>query len=1063
VQPAAFTFYLRAIEKALRSGTATEHTYRPALKQLLEAGRPGVSAVNEPRRTACGAPDFIVESHATPLGYVETKAPGADLDAEQDSEQLRRYRGALPNLILTDYIEFRWYIRGELRSIASMGALQRHALRPADDLSPVQTLLASFFQPPTAMIRTPRELAERMAAVARLIRGSLTAALADPAADDRLVQQLAGFRKILIEDLSEAQFADMYAQTLCYGMFAARCNNGSRTERFSRENAAFDLPRTNPFLRRLFNHLAGPDLDDRVAWAVDDLAELLSVCDINAILGDFGRRQRRHDPVIHFYETFLSVYDPETRALRGVYYTPEPAVQYIVRSVDHILRSRFKIEDGLADDGLVTHQTRKAKRLGTTDKARKRERAEEKESEIEVHKVLILDPAAGTGTFLAEVIRSIHQHVTEAGNAGVWSDYVSRHLLPRLYGFELLMAPYAIAHMKLGLQLTETGYDFRSPERLRVFLTNTLEEPHALTELPLFTEWLAEEANAASHVKRDLPIMVVLGNPPYSNFGRMNRGKWILELLREYKEGLNERKLNLDDDFIKFIRFSQWRIDRTGAGVLAFITSNTYLDGITHRRMRESLLRSFSEIFILDLHGSSKKQEKTPEGLKDENVFDIQQGVSIAFMIKHRTRSATGLAVVHHADLWGTRDSKYQSLERLNILDQNWRDLEPAAPHYFLRPRDLQRSEEYARYLSLHGDIFRQKNTGIQTKRDSLVYHFDKAELAAVLDDARALTPSRLSTKYDLPPDGRDWTAASAMADVRGKSGTVQPVLYHPFDVRWTLYTGKTKGWMAYPRSPLMQSALRPNLLLLTVRNARRNNVDSFFVATTLVDKDAVSPFDNATFFPLYVYPVGDPGNRLRFDERQLNLAEGLLADLMSHLRLETITPEQVFYYIYALLHAPSYRERYGELLTIEYSRIPFTSDAQMFIKLTALGEDLVRIHTLSETLPVVSRFPVKGGCEVERPRLADGRMYINDLQYFEGVDDSVWEHTIGGSRIVEKWLKERRGRTLSFADIKQVHQIVAAIARTIVLTKALDEIIASAGGWPLIGAADFGRTGDTA
>jgi len=1059
VQPEALTLYLREIDAGLRSGNATEHTYRPALKHLLEAGRPGISAINELRRTACGAPDFIVESTATPLGYVETKAPGTDLDAEQDSEQLRRYRSALPNLILTDYLEFRWYVRGELRSTASIGEIKRHAVLPIDDLTSFQTLLASFFQPLTATIRSPRELAERMAGVARLIRLSLSVALADPAADDRLVQQLAGFRRILIEDLSEAQFADMYAQTICYGMFAARCNNSARVERFSRQNAAFDLPRTNPFLRRLFNHLAGPDLDDRVAWAVDDLAELLGACDIDAILREFGRRERRQDPVIHFYETFLAAYDPETRTLRGVYYTPEPAVQYIVRSVDQVLRSRFKLADGLADDGLVTHRTRSAKPVGA--RKSKRERAEEKESEIEVHKVLILDPAAGTGTFLAEVIRTIHKHVTESGNAGVWSDYVSKHLLPRVYGFELLMASYAVAHMKLGLQLTDTGYDFRSPERLRVFLTNTLEEPHGLTELPLFTEWLAEEANAASHVKRDLPIMVVLGNPPYSNFGRMNRGSWILELLQEYKEGLNERKVNLDDDFIKFIRFSQWRIDRTGAGVLAFVTSNTYLDGITHRRMRESLLRSFSEIFILDLHGSSKKQEKTPEGLKDENIFDIQQGVSIAVMIKNRSRMITDMAVVRHADLWGTRDSKYQSLESLNILDQDWTELKPTAPHYFFTPKDLQRNEEYVHYPSLHGDIFVQKNTGIQTKRDGFVYHFDKEELATVLHDARDLPPSRLRAKYDLPPDGRDWTIAAATADVRSGTGTVRPVLYHPFDIRWTLYTGKTKGWMAYPRSPLIQSALRPNLLLLTVRNARRNNVDSFFVSTTLVDKDAVSPFDNATFFPLYVYPVGDPNNRLRIEDRQLNFAEGLLPGLTSHLGLDSLTPEQVFYYIYAIVYAPSYRVRYGEILKIEYPRIPFTSDVRLFTKLVESGEELVRVHTLSATLPAVSRFPVKGGCEVERPWFADGRVYINDAQYFDGVESSVWEHTVGGYRVVEKWLKERRGRTLSFADIKQVHQIVAAIARTLSLAKAVDETIVSAGGWPLIGSADLGRVRD--
>ena len=641
----ALKIYIAAVEQAHRAGNATEHTYRPAFKALIEAlAGHGVAAVNEPRQIDCGAPDFIVVRGTVPLGYVEAKDIGIDLRKVEKSEQLARYRESLGNLVLTDYLEFRWYLDGELRLQASLPRPDENGrIRWNDNAaSEVSQLLEQFLVADIPLKSTPHDLATRMAKLAQLIRGLITQAFRTERGEGELHAQFEAFKKVLIESLTIEQFADMYAQTLAYGLFAARCN--APAAGFTRQSAASQLPRTNPFLRKLFNSIAGPDLDPRVSWAVDQLAELLARADMSAILEDFGRRTRREDPVVHFYETFLAAYDPKMREARGVYYTPEPVVNYIVRSVDALLQREFGLKEGLAHAGKVRWKTLKAEIRHGKDKSS----TTITEKESWVHRVQILDPATGTATFLYAVIQKIRERFE--GNAGAWPGYVAEHLLPRLFGFELLMAPYAVAHMKLGLELKRSGYDFASDERLGVFLTNSLEEAHEKTGLPLFTQWLADESQAASKVKRDVPVMVVLGNPPYSGHSA-NKGEWITQLLHgedtlnhcsteNYFEcdgaPLGERNPKwLNDDYVKFIRFAQWRIEQTGHGVLAFVTNHGYLDNPTFRGMRESLLRGFDAIHLYDLHGNSKKKEKAPDGGKDENVFDIQQGVAIGIFVKH--------------------------------------------------------------------------------------------------------------------------------------------------------------------------------------------------------------------------------------------------------------------------------------------------------------------------------------------------------------------------------------------------------------------------------------------
>ncbi len=606
--------YLKQVEKTFRTGNATEHSYRPYLKSVIESLRENILAINDPKRIKCGAPDLTVEKEHTPLGYIETKDIGISLDKEENSKQMTRYLAALPNLILTDYLEFRWYVEGKHRETINIGQISSNRIRPDNEaIEKLLVMIQNFFAVSVSTISKPKDLAQRLAALANLIKDSIQESLKDEDKGGNIRDEMTSFREVLIHDLSEEQFSDMYAQTICYGLFAARCNSGS-ADRFTRKDAASYLPKTNPFLRKMFGQIAGPELDERVAWVVDCLITLLFHVDIDLILKDFGKRTYQEDPVIHFYESFLNYYDPEIRDLRGVYYTPEPIVSYIVKSIDSILKEKFNLSSGLADYSLVN-----------------------KESEVQskIHKVQILDPACGTGTFLYSVIALIFKNLER--NRGGWPEYLKDHLLPRLHGFEILMAPYAVAHMKLGLLLKELDPNFEADQRLGIYLTNTLEESIGDAKLP-FARWLADEANMASQVKRGTPVMVILGNPPYSGES-YNKSDWIHDLIHgkntespsNYFEVDNKplKEKNpkwLNNDFVKFIRFCQWRIERTGTGILGFITPHRFLSRPTFRGMRDSLTKAFDQIFLLDLHGSTRESEKAPDGIQDKNVFQIQEG-----------------------------------------------------------------------------------------------------------------------------------------------------------------------------------------------------------------------------------------------------------------------------------------------------------------------------------------------------------------------------------------------------------------------------------------------------
>ena len=780
--------YLNEIQQILALDNATEHSYRHVIKRLFESLGTSIIATNEPKRHQYGAPDFVIsrkhENVVNSIGYVETKAISTNLDKTERSAQIQRYLSVIENFILTDYLEFRWYERGVLRFKVNLLTKTNNSLKiNKNSIDLFKNLISGFFDYHPLPTRSAEELALKMARLTAIIRDIIERAFSmDPDFSPQLKDLYLAFLEILVPQLSISEFADMFAQTLTYGLFAARINHDDSKGKFHRLNATTEIPKTTPFLRKLFTSISGPDLEDEpFANFVNDLTEILASADINKILTQFGMQNSKDDPIIHFYETFLTAYNPDLREKRGVYYTPEPIVSYLVKSVDYILRTHFKVYDGLADTSFG--------RLSLNYEENKDHR-----------KVMILDPACGTGTFLASVIEHIRNQFIKTGNAGLWNNYVKDDLLPRIFGFELQMAPYAMAHLKLTMQLSAFDlpkeirsnwrYEFTGKDRIGVYLTNSLEEGIKKSDL-LLASYFSEEANAAAKIKRDLPIMVVLGNPPYLA-NSCNKGDWIQTLIKDfYKvdgQPLRERNSKwLQDDYVKFIRFGQWKIQQTGAGILAFITNHGFLENPTFRGMRQQLLKTFTDIYLLDLHGSSLKREKPPIGTDyDENVFDIQPGVSIGIFIKESNSNT--IAKVYHSELWGSRDLKYKFLSSSTIERTEWREIAPATPYYLFKPQDIYLQNEYENWWKID-DIFQVKSVGIVTGRDKLVFGFSENDLIQKINAIIKLSENEVKEKYLTEKDKLSIKKVrDLLSNNESNKNNFKNCLYRPFDVRTLFY-----------------------------------------------------------------------------------------------------------------------------------------------------------------------------------------------------------------------------------------------------------------------------------
>ena len=1012
-----FTNYIQSISTKFSHRETSEMGYRTDFEILLKGifESINVKRIDHDAKAIQGnKPDFVVLKNDVPILYVEAKDIGVSLDKVEKSEQMARYFG-YTNLVLTDYVEFRFYRNGlrydEPIKIANYDIKDRTITPISKNYEHVTKTLLDFTQSQKEPIRSGKHLSKIMGGRAQRIRDNVRQFLVTQSDKNaELVRLYETFKKLLVHDLTTDAFADMYAQTLVYGLFVARYNDETKKD-FSRQEARDLIPKSNPLLQHFFDHITGLNFDKRLEYIVNELCEIFSHADVQELMKDYFNKSSKEvkhkgpDPVIHFYEDFLKEYDPNLRKKMGAYYTPLPVVQFIVRSVDHLLEKEFGLVAGLADTSKTTDG---------------------------IHKVQILDPAVGTGTFISDIIRKIYTRILKNKQEGRWLAYVHNDLLPRLHGFELMMTPYTIAHLKLGMAFRKTGFKYFN-QRLGIYLTNSLEE--GITQEGMFTgfgfaESIAEESKEASVIKNKTPIMVVIGNPPYS-ISSSNKGEWIQNLIKDYKNGLGERKINLDDDYIKFIRFAEHFIEKNKTGIVAMITNNSFIDGITHRQMRKHLLETFDDIYILDLHGNSKKKEKALDGGKDENVFDIQQGVSINIFIR-KTKDKKNLGTVYHSELFGKREIKFETLNDSDLDKIKWQKLDYSEPYYFFVPKDFGANEEYEKGFSIN-DIFTEYNSGIQTKRDDLAISFTKNEQEQKVKDVLNLEEGELKNKYNLPEDGRDWKMKWAKNDLT-KSYIISNILYRPLDTRFTAYTPRSKGLIAYPREKINKYIVnKDNITLLTSRSIPANsNFDRVFITKDISDIHASS--DQTYIFPLYLYIE---------DETKIpNLKKEIVLEIEKI--IGKITPEDIMNYIYATLHSPNYREKYKEFLKIDFPRVPYPTNKKQFDSLVTLGRELREIHLLesSKVSQFITTYPIVGSGTVEKISYKDGKVYINTEQYFGNVPEIAWNFYIGGYQPAQKWLKDRKDHTLSNSDIEHYQKIIVALVETERIMKEINKIL---------------------
>ncbi|MBN9176460.1 MAG: hypothetical protein J0I43_03715 [Microbacterium sp.] len=1026
---AALASYRDELRSQHATGHAKEHAYRPALKTLMEAFD-NIIAINDPKKSDHGNPDFVFlqkDNSAIVRGYAEAKDIDVNLDSVEGSEQMERYRG-YANLYLTSYLDFRFFKNGEKYKTIVIGTRTPDGLSFDDEAS--EALLremAQFVALPPEKITSGKRLATLMGAKARRLRDDVTDFVKN--GDVELTKIMHMIKDRLVPDIDAAKFADMYSQTLVYGLFVARYAD-STPGTFSRQEARDLVPKTNPFLRAFFDHIAGADFDDRLAYIVDELCAVFRVSDVEGIvtkhlkLSEVAKSEK--DPIIHFYEDFLATYDPKMKRAMGAFYTPVPVVRYIVRRVDEVLKLHFGIPDGLADTEKVTYSPKTSTHPLSAQAEAARALAA---ADVDLARVQVLDPAVGTGTFLNETIKYVHTQFVD--QQGRWPKYVDEELLPRVYGFELMMAPYTVAHLKLGMTLAETGAG-KPKSRVNVFLTNSLQEglvsEPGLLEFGL-SEAVTEESQLAAEVKTNRPIMVVLGNPPYSASSN-NRTKFANSLVDKYKVEpgghgkLVEDKTWLNDDYVKFIAFAEGMIAKAGTGVVAMITNNGYLDNPTFRGLRWHLLRTFDDIYVIDLHGNANKGEVAPDGSKDENVFSIRQGVGIIVAVK--TTNKSDLATVHHSELWGKRAAKFEAL--IND-DLHWQEVALDPGFLFFVPRATVGKEQYDRGIAVD-KLFRIGSTGIVTRGDSFIIDSSKS---VIEDRVKKLVgggyeAAAMTKEFGLGDAYAPW-ALARRDDVEFESDKIVPLGYRPFDRRYTYFSNRLLWrW----REEVMIHFLDPkrnNIGLVTTRLQKAN--PGAFVSDSMIGHKVFNSYDSNSLFPLYVFSEDGA--------RESNLDATQVSALAARLQAMP-TPEQVFDYVYGVLYTPKFREAYSGFMVSGFPRIPIPESDEAFQEIGRLGAELRELHLLTKKLPITTTYPVAGDDMVREVKYAAGAVWINKTQFFGNVSESAWGQFIGGYRPAYQWLQDRRHRSLTNADLTHYQQIIPILGRTADLMVELED-----------------------
>ena len=996
--------YLESLA-AIPAADATEFSYRAPLQALFQAAAERLRAdgdidarleiLHEPKREpGIGAPDFRVAAGGGAVGYVECKKPGQNLDRLLRREQLEKYRALSENILLTDSRRF-VLLRG--------GAKAAEAVLPdapaRAEVAAFVELLARFLRHPPERVGDAGRLAELLAARCRPLRDCLRALIDRPGAG-KLRGLLREFRKCVVRDLDESQFADVFAQTLVYGLFMARLNApaGEKLDL----HVARHIPRNFALVGELVDFL--PELtrpgSETARWLAEDILAVVNAIDVAALRRSFAfgaKSAREADPYLYFYEHFLAKYDPKLREARGVYYTPPEVVDFIARAARDVVRSDFgKI--GLADEG-----------------------------------VYVLDFAAGTGTFLLAAMRLALEGKSESERGMIARERLARNF----FGFEFMIAPYAIAHLKLSQYLAAVGCRLREGERLQVYLTNTLEPLPKEAVLPDLLPALSEDTRRAQEVKDKTPILAIVGNPPYSGVSQ-NRGAWIGGLIGDYMrvdgKPLGEKKHWLQDDYVKFIRFAQWKIEQAGRGIVAIVTNHAFLDNPTFRGMRQSLLSTFDRLYFLDLHGNSKKRERAPDGGKDENVFDIQQGVAISILVKNPDEKGKS---IFHADFWGDRESKNAQCLESDLRSVDWRELSPSSPFYFFVPRSEKGRAEYEKFFSIP-EIFPLHSTGIITARDRFAIDFSEEELLRRFGDfkASARDAEKLRQRFSVKISDEDILAAwDNLQTADDLASFAEPVFYRVFDSRRVFYEDNVVWRRRHKTMSHMLDG--DNLGLVSVRQVAEND----FTHAIVVDKIIESRITLSNRGIGYLYPL-------------------YLRDEKSGARIENLSPEfrlwidsrygrafsarDIFNCIYAVLHSPDYRRRYADFLRTDFPRAPFPAAAAEFARLAQIGGALIDAHLLKPRAfqnGALAALRGEGNHAIDRCRYdeAKSRLFFNAEERFEPLPREVWEFEIGGYQPLKKYLQSRRDRELTLKDAETVRAAANAIAFTIEKMREID------------------------
>lgn len=1044
-----------------------EHTYRGALEILLNNVKNNLnfSKVNikhEPNndKEGRGAPDFLITIDSLVLGYIENKRVNANLDEIIKSDQIKKYLLLSDNIILTDYLRFilideNCNIIDEV-IICELSEIKNYKKIKLDDAgTKLLDIFKIFFSREPKPINTALEFADALAMRTRILRDDLY----ELENNNQIERLYHIFKTTIYSQIDFADFCDNFAQTLTYSLFLARLNTNEKIDLY---NVTKFIPKSFPLIRAMSKFLQ--DLEElntndlkTIEWLLNEIINITNHINIVSIVEELNKYDNtavQKDPYMHFYETFLYKYNPELRELRGVYYTPQSVVNFIIDSIDIVLKDYFHKNKGLGE-------------------------ALEKDTNI-----TLLDFATGTGTFLLDSFRKALSYYQKNS-----VKYNPKELINKFYGFEFMIAPYTIAHLKISQTLKEEfDYSLQDDERLNIFLTNTLENIHldeGKEKNNIFEE-LNEEMNLAQKTK-EKEILIITGNPPYSG-ASANKGIFEEEVRKEYKDGLEEKPLAITrngkiekeknpkwllDDYVKFIRFAQQKIDnQNGGGIFGFISNNSFLDNPTFRGMRYSLLKSFDEIYIVNLHGNTRKKEVCPDGSKDENVFDIMQGVSINIFVKHSQKikdkrvedsklnpsyykHGSDYANVYYYDLYGKREYKYNFLLDNNIKSIEWKKLEYKEPFFLFVKQDENLREEYDKFYSVK-DMFRISGVGICSKRDNIVFQNDREKLMKLLNDFINKDKEELYKLYDIGEDSGGWKLDWAIKAVKENKDNLNDFIlkanYRPFDFKYTYYVNKNCGFMARPVYDIFVHFINnDNIGLISTRQIISQEFNHSFITSNIIEMCYISnkTKEGNYIFPLYLYNtpsakkaiqaenynVGDLfeqyeenpfENSDKIENFTVNFRNFIDKKYNSH-----FSPEDVLGYIYAVLFHKTYRTKYIGFLKIDFPKIPFTDSKDIFIKLSELGTQLYNLHLMKDNNlnndVGEGLYKDDKNNKIEKPiyNEKEKRLFINKSLYFDNVSKEVWLYKIGGYQVLDKYLKSHKGEDIDYSYFQKIIQIL--------------------------------------